>query len=56
MPRYMVERSVPRGFGIWISEDGSKAVQAVVDANSRGGRDLGARVPVDRQARDLLHL
>jgi hypothetical protein len=37
MPRYMVERTVPRGFDIRINEDGSKAVQAVVDANSRGG-------------------
>jgi hypothetical protein len=36
MPRYTVERRFLQGLEIPISEDGSKGVQAVVDANSEG--------------------
>lgn len=37
MPRYMVERTFPRGLNIPINADGVEGVQRVVEANSTEG-------------------
>ncbi len=37
MPRYMVERTFPKGLNIPINEDGIEGVQRVVEANGTEG-------------------
>lgn len=37
MPRYLVERSFPQGLSIPLSDDGRKAVAAVIERNAERG-------------------
>lgn len=50
MPRYMVERTFPRGLQIPITDKGVKEVQAVVDINrSEGVTWVHSYVSTDKQ-------